>query len=202
MRTCYHSRAVIITLSLLVLFAVALFFVKEPLPPVQAQSPIHFTYLPLVGQRLDCPTAPLPPVDWDPRLGPGGLPLLENVRLVPAAVAACETYWRIVRVRFEDIDESGNDHTIYVKVLDETGNRASGVPMHLTSVGGLSEYPAEKLAGDLCDCNYDYPMFGDGYAVQLDAGIPSDKVEGMIMPMQRHVNYRITFQRTRMPQSP
>ncbi len=145
------------------------------------------------------PTAPipaLPPVDWDPRLGsgPDALPHLDSVHIIPANVAHGQKFWRVVRLKFEDINESGNDHTIYVKVLDENGKRIDGKKAHLTSTGGLSEYPDEKPAGDLCDCNYNYPMFGDGYNFTIEDQYPSDTAAGMIMPMHRHVNYRVTFQ--------
>jgi hypothetical protein len=142
----------------------------------------------------------LPPVEWDERLGSGAkvLPHLEGVRIIPAGAAHGQKYWRAIRVKFEDINESGNDHTIYVKLVDQNGNRVdaetANVRAHLTSEGGLSEYPEQKPAGDYCDCNFNYPMYGDGYAFNIEGKDPSDKVAGMIMPMRRHVNYRITFQ--------
>jgi len=114
-------------------------------------------------------------------------------------VARGQKFWRAVRVKFEDVSESGNDHTIYVKVLDETGKRVNGKKARLTSDGGLSEYPEEKSEGDLCDCNFNYPMYGDGYAFEIEDQYPSDKVAGMRMPLNQHVNYRITFQLTTMP---
>jgi hypothetical protein len=42
-------------------------------------------------------------------------------------------------------------------------------------------------------------MYGDRYAVHIDGALPSDMVTGMIMPMRRHVNYRVTFQRVVNP---
>ncbi len=144
---------------------------------------------------------PLPPAYWDKRLGSGPehANLMDSVQLTPATVSSGQKWWRAVYVRWEDINESGNDHTIYVKVLDENGKRIEGKKAHLTSTGGLSEYPDEKPASDLCDCNYNYPMYGDGYAFNIEDQYPSDKVSGMIMPMHRHVNYRVTFQLTTMP---
>jgi CRP-like cAMP-binding protein len=144
---------------------------------------------------------PLAPAYWDKRLGSGPehANLMDSVQLAPVTVSSGQKWWRAVSVKWEDINESGNDHTIYVKVLDETGKRIEGKKAHLTSVGGLSEYPDEKPASDLCDCNYNYPMYGDGYAFNIEDQFPSDKVTGMIMPMHRHVNYRVTFQLTTMP---
>jgi hypothetical protein len=173
-----------------------------PLISATNQAAAYLYYFPVVSKQPEtssCSTAPLPPVDWDSRLGPGGLPLLDKVRIIPAQVAPCQKYWRVVVVKFEDITESGNDHTIYVKVLDEFGNRAEGERLHVTSWGGLSEYPDEKPAGDLCNCNFDFPMWGDAYSVHIDGALPSDIMADMIMPMRRHVNYRITFQRALNP---
>ncbi len=170
-------------------------------PNIQTiQAGAYLYYFPLISnQPQSCSAAPLPPVDWDSRLGPGALAPLVQVRIIPAVVAPCQKYWRVVVVKYEDPIESGNDHTIYVKVLDENGNRAEGEKLHVTSWGGLSEYPNEKPAGDLCNCNFDYPMWGDAYNVHIDGALPSDTMAGMIMPMKRHVNYRITFQRVLNP---
>ncbi len=166
------------------------------------QSGAYVYYFPVISNQLasSCSAAPLPPVDWDPRLGPGGLRLLEQVRIIPALVASCKQYWRVVVVKFEDYYESGNDHTIYVKVVDENGNRAQGQVLHVTGEwSGISEHPSEKPAGDLCNCNFDFPMFGDAYDVHIDGALPTDTMAGMIMPMKQHVNYRITFQRVWNP---
>lgn len=171
-----------------------------PAPLASNQAGVYLYYFPVISKQPEsCSAAPLPPVDWDPRLGPGGLPLLDQVRIIPAIVAPCQKYWRVVVVKFENVDESGNDHTIYVKVLDEYGNRAEGERLNVTSWGGISEYPDEKPAGDLCNCSFDFPMWEDAYSVHIDGALPSDTMADMIMPMKRHVNYRITFQRVLNP---
>lgn len=168
-------------------------------------SETYVYFLPAVSVHLPCPTSPLQSVDWDPRLGqgPDALPHLENVRLIQVSVAQCQRFWRVVKVKFENIDESGNDHSIYIKILDGNGNRVSGEQLQVTSdTSGevFPDQPVEKDSDDICDCNFSYPMFGDGYNVQIVGGLPSDKVAGMIMPLRRHVNYRITFQLTVNPQ--
>ena len=145
------------------------------------------------------PVATLPPIDWDPRLGNGPkvLPHLENVRLIPAQVAHGQKFWRVIKVKFENIDESGNDHTIYIKILGEDGKRVDGKKLQVTSdtTGELfPDQPVEKSEGDMCDCNFSYPLYGDGYDVQIIDQYASDKVAGMIMPLRRHVNYKITYQ--------
>ncbi len=183
---------------------------KTPLPKPTATRPRATaappkpvaTVAPPPPQATAAPAVPtLPPIYWDQRLGNGSqvLPHLDSVQLTPATVAHGQKFWRAISVKFEDITESGNDHTIYVKVLGEDGQRIDGKKAHLTSVGGLSEYPDEKPAGDMCDCNFNYPMYGDGYAFTLEDQFPSDKVSGMIMPLRRHVNYRVTFRLTTNP---
>jgi CRP-like cAMP-binding protein len=168
-----------------------------PRPPTR----IPPTRTPMPAPTQVKPIAPLPPVDWDQRLGNGSQVLahLQQVRIIPATVTSGQKFWRAVRVKFEDVSESGNDHTIYVKVLDENGKRVNGKKARMTSEGGLSEYPDEKPEGDMCDCNFNYPMYGDGYGFQIEDQYPSDRVAGMIMPMRRHVNYRVTFQLVTMP---
>ncbi len=171
-------------------------------PATRAPTQTPVPAAPAATAAPPAPTAPpLPQAYWDKRLGSGpeALPRLESVRLIPATVTSGQKWWRAVSVKFEDINESGNDHTIYVKVIDETGRRVNEKKAHLTSDGGLSEYPGEKPAGDLCDCNFNYPMYGDGYAFSIEDQYPSDQVAGMRMPVSRHVNYRITFQLTTMP---
>ena len=154
------------------------------------------------------PVAPaipaLPTVEWDARLGNGPqvLPHLENVRLIPAQVGHGQKYWRVTKVIFQNIDESTNNHAIFVKILDENGKRVDGQKVVVTSDTSGETYPdqpTEKTADDMCDCNYNYPMYGDGYNVQIVGDLPSDKVGGMIMPLRRHVNYLITYQRVTNP---
>jgi len=145
------------------------------------------------------PTAtvpPLPPVDMDPRLGSGPkvLPLLDKVQIIPASVGHGQKFWRAIRVKFENVEESGNDHSIYVKIFDAAGKRTEAkLKLWGEGVGDIPD-PEQKSAQDMCDCNYGIGMYGDAYAVQIVDQYPSDKVVGMIMPMRRHVNYRIAFQ--------
>jgi len=155
----------------------------------------YSVFLPLVSGH--CPFSSLAHVQWDTRLGPGGLPRLEHVRIIPANVMPGQVYWRVVSVVFENIDQSGSDHTIYTRIIDEKCNRLFGVPLYVYSDASgelFPDQPREQPAGAICNCNYMYPMFGDGYDIMLP--YPSDVMAGMIMPLRRHVNYRIVFQRT------
>lgn len=152
---------------------------------------------PIVPQTA-CPFSPQTPVDWDSRLGNGAnvLPLLDRVQLHSVSVAAGQIYWRVVKVKFENIDESQNDHSIYIRTLDENCNIIHQTAFAWWGIGsGSLPTQSEQPPGDICDCNYRLVMYGDSYGVKL-LGLPSDWVDGMIMPMRRHVNYRITYQRT------
>lgn len=150
------------------------------------------------------PVPALPPVFIDPRLVPGSgkeLPHVNQFKLIPANVARGQKFWRITSVVFEDITESNNDHTIYVMIRDENGKRTEA---KIRAWGeGSGDYPAEsipqKSADDMCNCNYSVFMYGDGYSVKIIDQYPSDQASGMVMPMKRHVNYKITFQLTTQP---
>jgi hypothetical protein len=161
-----------------------------------------------VQPNLAAPAAiqPLPPREWDSRLGPGGLSLLQQIGVTDATVATGQPFWRLVRMKFEDAgQESGNDHTIYVKLVDENGNRVDDkvIVVQWDQSGAVEtqrlSIADQKPKGDYCDCNYNWPMYGAAYRVKIDDDIPSDQAYGMIMPEHRHVNYRLTFQRVVMP---
>ncbi len=152
------------------------------------------------------PAKPLPPREWDARLGEGGLPLLQGIDVLDAQVPSGQSFWRLIRMKFEDAgQESGNDHTIYVTLIDEEGKRVNDKVIQVSwDQSGAVEVQRLTLAdqkpkGDYCECNYNWPMYGAGYRVKVDDSIPSDQARGMIMPMHRHVNYRLTFQRVVMP---
>ena len=149
---------------------------------------------------------PLPPREWDSRLGPGGLPLLQNIDVLDATVDHGQTYWRLIRMKFEDAGkESGNDHTIYVSLIDEHGQRVNDkvIEVQWDQSGAVESQRLsisdQKPKGDYCQCNYNWPMYGAGYRVRVADSIPSDMARNMIMPEHRHVNYRLTFQRVVMP---
>lgn len=179
-------------------------YVAMQVTPTPTSPPVY--YLPFIAVAppptiSPCGAPPLAPIYWDPRVGPyGTLDHYETVRIVPAVVGHCDWFWRVVVVKLEDYYESGGNHNIYLKILDENGNRVYGTRAHLTSEwAGLSEYPTEKEPGDMCDCNFDYPMYGDAYAFTIEDAYPSDQMAGMVMPLNQHVNYRIAFQRTLNP---
>lgn len=149
---------------------------------------------------------PLPPREWDSRLGGGGLPLLQGIGVKDAAVTSGQTYWRLIKMKFQDAgQESGNNHNIYVTLIDENGKRIDDKVVEISwDESGSTEAQRlsisdQKPKGDYCECNYNWPMYGAGYRVRVDDAAPSDQPYGMIMPMHRHVNYLLTFQRVKVP---
>lgn len=153
------------------------------------------------------PKATLPPIDWDNRLGPNGIdkvlyPDLEGIHIVPASVASGQKFWRVVSLRWEKSD----DHSIYIKVVDENGKMVRGKKLVSEGTVDPKVYREEKPEGDVCDCNFNKDMFGDGYTIYLDDAYPSEKASGMCMcgiqnvfSHKAHVNYRIIFQLATMP---
>lgn len=185
---------------------------RTPLPtftpkPKPTLVPVTRTPVPVqvAAAAAAPPTASAPPLParfLDPRLGNGPqvLPHLEGVRVIDAPnVGHGQKFWRVTSLKFEDITEANNDHTIYVKIFDESGKRTEANIKWWGEGSGDQPPQDQKKADDICDCNYGLFMFGDGYGVKIDDKYPSDQAVGMIMPMRRHVNYKVQFQLTTNP---
>jgi CRP-like cAMP-binding protein len=188
---------------------------ETPMPPTLTPTPEPPTATPVPPTATPAPAQPAarapqpqaaaaaapaarnqPPRDLDPRLN------LLNVGIQPVDVQPGQTYWRLVKAYWQSKEESGNDHTIYIEVLDENGSRITGQPVEIRwQDGNLAvitedkppyEYPAN------------FPMYGTlgSYSVSV-AGLPSDTIVGLGMgtPEQPaftiHTNFLLTFQRTK-----
>ena len=172
-------------------------------PPATRVPP---TAVPVAVAAPAAPAAPpLPPAEIDPRLVPGSgkeLPHVSQFKLIPANAARGQKFWRVTKVVFEDVSESNNDHTVYVMIKDDGGKRTEAkLKVWYDGDGGvdISSEQEQKSASDMCNCNYGIGMYGGAYGVQINEGIPSDAATGMIMPLKRHVNYRVYFQLATMP---
>jgi CRP-like cAMP-binding protein len=177
-------------------------FTPRPQPTAVRIVPTRTPVPPPVAAAAPPPAPALPPPEVDPRLVPGSgkdLPHINNFKIIPATVARGQKFWRITKVVFEDIAESGNGHSIYVMLRDESGKRTEAkVKWWGENTGDMPDDP-QKSADDVCNCNYALFMYGDAYGIMVSDQYPSDKATGMIMPMKRHVNYRVYYQLTTMP---
>jgi len=176
-------------------------FTPRPQPTAVRIIPTR-TPVPPAAPAAPPPAPPLPPPEIDPRLVQGSgkdLPHVNHFKLIPATVARGQKFWRITKVVFEDVAEANNGHSIYVMIRDESGKRTEAkVKWWGEGSGDMPDDP-QKSADDVCNCNYALFMYGDGYGVRIADQYPSDQATKMIMPMKRHVNYRVYYQLTTMP---
>src|SRR5690606_33619518 len=103
--------------------------------------------------------------------------------------------------RFEDVDESGLMHHVFVRLLDADGRHWSGQPWHLAWPDG-NVRAQSKSAGEWSDV----AMFGPGvgyrsaegpgpyWAYAGDEQAQSDLVRGLGLPYCQHVNFRLVWQ--------
>lgn len=134
------------------------------------------------------------PFTWDGRLDKWG------IHVEPAAVAAGQPYYRLVKALFRDTNEPvaanlpGGDHNIYIDVVDENGKRLAGAKAIIRN-GGTANLLIENKPFPEYGSNF--PMYGmmGSYTAFAD-GLPSDQIIGMGLPMKWHVSYFLTFQRT------
>jgi hypothetical protein len=135
-----------------------------------------------------------PPRDLDPRLADLG------VVIQPAGVRPGQSYWRLISCYWQNKEESGNDHTIYINVLDEAGNRIVGQPIEVRWPDGSLVIVTEDKPEPVYSANF--PMYATlgSYSVSIP-GLPSDTVVGMGMGTADqpnftiHTNFLLTFQR-------
>ncbi|MBI3914574.1 MAG: carboxypeptidase regulatory-like domain-containing protein [Chloroflexi bacterium] len=158
----------------------------------------------LVATAGGTPTTP-PPVsstlEWDARLTDE-----LNIILEPAAVAAGNKYWKLIRANYLP---PGNDPgtamgrvNIYYTVLDENGKPVAGQTV-------WQQWPDDRAAKTTnADGVADFNMSGDSsfdpkpprsqrgpYSAYVD-GLPSDKVVGLGLPLKQHVVYELTWRKT------
>jgi CRP-like cAMP-binding protein len=162
-------------------------------PPAQAAG----RSVTSAAKPLPTPTAverPQPARDLDPRLS--GL----GVVIEPAGVKPGQKYWRLIKARWANEKEAGADHTIYIEVLDESGNRLVGETVEIRWQDGSLPIPTEGKSAPEWPANF--PMYNllGSYAVSV-SGLPSDVVAGLGMGTAEqpnfkiHTNFFLTFQR-------
>ncbi len=143
--------------------------------------------------------APQPPfapsLIWDPRLDQLG------VKRDEVSVAPGQQYWKLVEARWEDEQEAGGKHHLFVEVLDENGIRIVGHPV--TAVWGDGSFTGPTEDKTPPDYSWNYQMYAAGYAYSVKVeGLPSDIVKGAGMgDLERrfygiHTAYYFTFRKT------
>jgi hypothetical protein len=163
------------------------------LPYVATVTPVPPEAAP-VGPAL----APLPTVDWDPRLS---FKLEPPVKLIPVEVESGQTYWRLIRAYWQTPEEGHDKHHIFANVLNK-----DGVPIPQPIVienGGKTTVAAEPKP----DSEYliNYPMSGTlgAYVCYVAGETPSDRVAGLGLGYSKggkdHTTFLLTFQETVAP---
>ncbi len=111
-----------------------------------------------------------------------------------------QQYWRLIEARWEDEQQAGGKHHIYVDVLDESGNRLVGQPV--TVWWGDGNYTAALEDKPAPDLGFNYMMYASGYAYNVKVeGLPSDIARGAGMGDLAnrfkgiHVAYYLVYQR-------
>jgi CRP-like cAMP-binding protein len=142
----------------------------------------------------EAPVQAAPSRNLDPRIPQLGL-TIEDAQVGPG-----QQYWRLIEARWEDEEQAGGKHHIYVDVLDEGGNRIVGHPV--TVFWGDGNYTAPLEDKPAPDLGYNYQMYASGYAYNVKVeGLPSDIVRGAGMGDLRdrfkgiHTSYFFIFQR-------
>ena len=146
--------------------------------------------LPYVALPPQPPASPQQPYEWDSRLNDLG------ITLTPAQRQPGRPVYRLVKALYQDENESGGLHHIFVEVLDENGRRILDQPViqswddgQVTLITEDKPYPEYAANVPM------YSAIGNGeYRIYVD-GYPSDVVGGLGLPASHLVNYLLTFQR-------
>lgn len=120
--------------------------------------------------------------------------------------------WRLVGFKYEDWNESGGNHNIYVHLAREDGTPANSINVFF---GWPSfEKPDDMVAQKTnSDGNTDFPMGGNATINDRHPRGPywvmpeknrgaADMLDGFGLPNNYHVNYRLFYQRTTSDQPP
>jgi len=124
-----------------------------------------------------------------------------NVGVEPAGVRPGQSYWRLTEARWASESEAGGGHSIFVNVIDESGNRLLAQPVEIRwESGNLTVMTEDKPINEYAA---NFPMYNTlgSYAVSV-AGLPSDIVVGLGLgsieqpDFKVHTCFFLTFQRT------
>lgn len=109
-------------------------------------------------------------------------------------------YWQLIHA--EGPEYIGGNHTIYVDIQDEHGQRMLGVRVQCFNGGNFFK-ASEPKPGE--QAALDFPIFAanHAYGVRVADGEPSDAVVGMgLVPFEQHVSYLLIFRHAVMGGAP
>ncbi len=173
-------------------------------------NPIQYTFMP--GQAVWI-TVVLAPQGTNPT--PGVIPAVPDLQLDSrlasilhvtaefAQVTPGQVYWKLISAQYQDETQSGGNINIVCCAQDEYGQPAFGQKAVQTWPDGQSTMPTDDKG------IVNFPMSGDSsfapdrgehgpYAAYM-AGLPSDRVVGMGLPLRRHVQYVLTWRKVTAP---
>ncbi|MBX3054478.1 MAG: hypothetical protein KF753_23600 [Caldilineaceae bacterium] len=139
-------------------------------------------------------------IEWDPRLTQRG------ASLQAAAVAPGQGYWKLIKARWYNEQESGNRQHILVDVLDENSQRKAGIAMRVYWEGGQAGITTEPKPGEEYAANYALSFPAPFYNTVPNDGHPADAVLGMGLGSLENPNgfvrasYGLTWRWTIAPQ--
>ncbi len=169
-------------------------------------DPIQFTFLArqtvwisviLSPEGSTAPPGTIPPVpelQLDPRLDS-----VVGVSVQLAQTTVGQLYWKLISAQYQNENESGGNVNIVCCVQNEFGQPAlsqsvvqtwpDGQAAQLTDGFGVIRFP---MSGDSSFA----PDRGEhGPYSAFVAGLPSDRVVGMGLPLRRHVQYLLTWRK-------
>ena len=166
---------------------------SEPPPPPALVEPAQPSRLILAPPpKLPNLAALAIELEWDWRLDALG------IAVEPANAAPGQEYWKLVRAVYQAPDEAGGNHHIYYNLLDENQRPVANQKVWQ----GWPEDKTDAATNDQGESNI--PLWASfapdrdeigPYFAWID-GLPSDRVVGMGLPLKRHVNFFLTWQRT------
>lgn len=164
------------------------------------------------GGTVPPPSGTPPPteVQWDTRLTAMHASIAPVVGLTPG-----KAYWKIISAQYQDETQSGGNHNLYYTVLDERGMPAPNVPIvqdwegrepndipsprytdangtnNFGLYGGPVGWDPNKVPGPYTGWVGDPDLKGRNLT-----GISGEKFVGAGLPMNRHVNFIVTWRKT------
>ena len=164
-------------------------------PPTPTRAPTRRPATSAPPTATPRPSAATPlPLEWDYRVN-----LLEPpVRLVPAAVAPGQTYWRLVRLQWRKAGEGGNT-LLYITTLNEQGQQVWGQEV-IVENGGHTVLYTQPKAGEHHGANFPMSSTLNSYLAFVGGDLPSDRVTGLGLGEWHggldHTSFILVFQRT------